>query len=112
MSKKDKTTPIKLIVNPKAGSASDTARNLKLVTRYLKKNGLKAEISLARPKAKATLLARRAVKDGYKIVVAMGGDGTVEAVMRGIVGSKAHCGYCPGWDGKQYCQKPGYPPKP
>ena len=95
MSKKNKTIPVKLIVNPEAGNGYDAASNLKLVTKYLKKNNLKADIALAKPKAKATPLARQAIKDGYKIVVAMGGDGTVEAVMRGMVGSKTRLGIVP-----------------
>ena len=95
MSKKNKSIRVKLIVNPGAGNASDTANNLKLVAGYLKKNGLKADVARAKPKAKATPLARQAIKDGYKVVIAMGGDGTVEAVMRGMVGSKVRLGIVP-----------------
>lgn len=95
MSKKNKTTPVKLIVNPGAGNAFEAPNALKLVTGYLKKNGLKASIARAKPKAKATPLARQAIKDGYKIVITMGGDGTVEAVMRGMVGKKARLGIVP-----------------
>ncbi len=95
MSKKDKSKRVKLITNPGAGNASEAANNLMLVTGYLKKNGLKADVARAKPKAKATPIARQAIKDGYKIVIAMGGDGTVEAVMRGMVGSKARLGIVP-----------------
>jgi diacylglycerol kinase family enzyme len=95
MSKKNKTIRVKLIVNPGAGNASEAANALKLVTGYLKKNGLKASVARAKPKAKATPLARQAIKDGYEIVIAMGGDGTVEAVMRGMVGSKVRLGIIP-----------------
>jgi YegS/Rv2252/BmrU family lipid kinase len=95
MSKKSKTIRVKLIVNPDAGNASEAANALKLVTGYLKKNGLKASVAWAKPKAKATPLARQAIKDGYEIVIAMGGDGTVEAVMRGMVGSKVRLGIIP-----------------
>jgi diacylglycerol kinase family enzyme len=95
MSKKNKTIRVKLIVNPGAGNASEAANALKLVTGYLKKKGLKASVARAKPKAKATPLARQAIKDGYEIVIAMGGDGTVEAVMRGMVGSKVRLGIIP-----------------
>ena len=95
MAKKNKFIRVKLIVNPGAGNVSDAANNLKLVVGYLKKNGLKADVVQAKPKAKATPLARKAIKDGYKIVIAMGGDGTVEAVMRGMVGSKVRLGIVP-----------------
>jgi len=95
MSKKSKTIRVKLIANPDAGNASEAANDLKLVTGYLKKNGLKASVARAKPKAKATPLARQAIKDGYEIIIAMGGDGTVEAVMRGMVGSKVRLGIIP-----------------
>ena len=95
MSKKIKSIRVKLIANPGAGKASDTAKNLKLVTGYLKKNGLKVDVAFAKPKEEATQIARRAIKDGYKIVVAMGGDGTIEAVMRGLIGGKVRLGIVP-----------------
>jgi YegS/Rv2252/BmrU family lipid kinase len=95
MSKKNKFIRVKLIVNPGAGNAADAATNLELVTGFLKNNGLKADVTQARPKVKATPLARKAIKDGYKIVIAMGGDGTIEAVMRGMVGSKVRLGIIP-----------------
>jgi diacylglycerol kinase (ATP) len=92
MPKKDKSVCVKLILNPGAGNPSDTENNLKLVTGYLEKNGLKVDLALAKPKEKATKIARQAIKDKYKIVIAMGGDGTIEAVMRGMVGSKTRLG--------------------
>ena len=95
MSKKNKSMRVKLIANPGAGKGSDAAKNLKLAAGYLKKNGLKVDVALARPKEKATAIARRAIKDGYKKVIAMGGDGTIEAVMRGMVGRKARLGIVP-----------------
>ncbi len=95
MSKKNKSGRVKLIANPGAGNGSDAANNLKLVIGYLENNGLKVDVAYAKPKEKATPIARHAVKDGYKIVIALGGDGTVEAVMRGMIGSKAHLGIVP-----------------
>jgi diacylglycerol kinase (ATP) len=96
MSKKNKSIRVKLIVNPGAGKASDSADNLKLVTGYLEKSGLKVDVAFAKPKEEATPIARKAIKDGYKIVVAMGGDGTIEAVMRGLIGSnKVRLGIVP-----------------
>ena len=95
MPKKNKSIRAKLIANPGAGKATDSASNLKLATEYLNKNGLKVDIALAKPKEKATAIARRAIKDGYKVVIAMGGDGTIEAVMRGMIGGKARLGIVP-----------------
>jgi diacylglycerol kinase (ATP) len=95
MSKKIKTIRVKLITNPGAGIASDAVENLKFVIGCLEGSGLKVDVAYAKPKEKATPIARRAVKDGYKIVIAMGGDGTIEAVMRGIIGSKSRLGIIP-----------------
>ncbi|HEX7556355.1 MAG TPA: acylglycerol kinase family protein, partial [Leptolinea sp.] len=95
MSKKNKAIRAKLIVNPGAGNIADATNNLKLVITYLETNGLKVDVAMAKPKEEATPIARRAVKDGFKIVIAMGGDGTVEAVMRGMIGKKARLGIIP-----------------
>jgi len=95
MSKKDKIIDVKLIVNPGAGKASNVEDNLKLIVGYLEKNNLNVDVAFAKPKEKATPIARKAIKDGYKTVIAMGGDGTIEAVMRGMIGGKARLGIVP-----------------
>ena len=95
MSKKNKPVRVKLIANPGAGKASNAADNLKLVIGYLEKNGFKVDVAFAKPKEEATPIARKAIKDGYKTVIAMGGDGTIEAVMRGMMGSKVRLGIVP-----------------
>jgi YegS/Rv2252/BmrU family lipid kinase len=95
MTKKNKAIRAKLIVNLGAGVTSDANSNLNMVTGYLEKNGLKVDIAYARPKEEATPIAKQAVKNGYKIVIAMGGDGTIEAVMRGMIGGKARLGILP-----------------
>ncbi|HLO32210.1 MAG TPA: diacylglycerol kinase family protein [Anaerolineales bacterium] len=95
MSKKNKPVRVKLIANPGAGKASNAADNLNLVIGYLEKNGLKVDVAFAKPKEEATPITRKAIKDGYKTVIAMGGDGTIEAVMRGMMGSKARLGIVP-----------------
>lgn len=95
MSKKIKAIRVKLIVNPGAGNVADATNNLKLVIAYLEANGLQVDVAMAKPKEEATPIARRAVKNKYKKVIAMGGDGTVEAVMRGMIGKKARLGIIP-----------------
>jgi YegS/Rv2252/BmrU family lipid kinase len=95
MSKKNKSTRVKLIANPGAGKVSESAANLITVIGYLEKNGLKVDVAFAKPKEEATPIAKQAAKGKYKIVIAMGGDGTIEAVMRGLVGSKARLGIVP-----------------
>ena len=92
MSKKNKPIHVKLIANPGAGDVLETASRIEQVTRYLLEDGLKVDVALAHPKKEAIPIARKAIKDGYDVVIAMGGDGTLGAVIRGIAGSKVKLG--------------------
>jgi YegS/Rv2252/BmrU family lipid kinase len=95
MSKKQKLVQAKLIANPGAGKPEESARQLELATRLLLQHGIEVNVALAKPKEEATPLAKQAVKDGYDMVIAMGGDGTLEAVLRGMVGRKTPMGIIP-----------------
>ena len=92
MSKKSKPIRVKLIANPGAGDVLTAASRLEQVTGYLVDFGLQVDVALAKPKKEAIPIAKKAVKDGYDVVVAMGGDGTIGAVIRGIAGSKVKLG--------------------
>jgi diacylglycerol kinase (ATP) len=92
MPKKNKIIWAKLIANPGAGDVLTAASKIEQVTRYLRDAGLKVDVALAKPKKEAIPIARKAIKDGYDIVIAMGGDGTLGAVIRGIAGSKVTLG--------------------
>lgn len=94
MSKNNKTKPIrvKLIANPGAGDTSQATSKIEQVTRFLIEHGLEVNVALVKPKKEAIPIAKKAVKDGYDIVVAMGGDGTISTVVRGIAGSKVKLG--------------------
>jgi diacylglycerol kinase (ATP) len=90
----NKKRPIraKLIANPGAGKPSEAAALLEQATRYLREYGLQVDVALAHPKREAIPIAKKAVKDGYDVVIAMGGDGTLGAVIGGIARSKVHLG--------------------
>ena len=90
--KKNKPIRAKLIANPGAGDVLEVASRIEQVRRYLLDYGLKVDLALAKPKKEAIPIARKAVKDGYDVVVAMGGDDTLGAVIRGIVGAKVSLG--------------------
>ena len=92
MPKKNKIIWAKLIANPGAGDVLEAASKIEQVTRYLMDAGLKVDVALAKPKKEAIPIARKAIKDGYDVVIAMGGDGTIGAVIRGIAGSKINLG--------------------
>jgi diacylglycerol kinase (ATP) len=95
MSKKDKSIYVKLIANPGAGKPQESSKQLELAIRLLQQHGMEVDVALAKPKEEATPLAKKAVKDGYDMVIGLGGDGTLEAVLRGMVGRKTPMGMIP-----------------
>lgn len=109
MPKKNKKIYVKLIANPGAGKISESAAHLEEATRYLQENGLIVDVALAHPVRKAVPIAKKAVKEGYDIVVAMGGDGTIGAVIRGIVGSKVKMGIIPAGTANDFAASLGIP---
>lgn len=76
----------KVIVNPVAG-ASSTRRKWPRISRLLKHIGLSFDYEYTEGVGHAMELARAAASDGYRYVVAVGGDGTVNEVANGILSS-------------------------
>lgn len=112
MSKKSKTIYAKLIANPGSGTISGRGKLLYQVTRTLKDLGVKLDVAVAKPKEEAIVIARKAVKDGYKVVIGMGGDDTIEAIIRGIAGSKVHLGIIPAGTANNLAKSLGIPEDP
>jgi diacylglycerol kinase (ATP) len=92
MSNSDQAPAVKLIANPGSGDPGQAAPHLEEVTRRLLDLGLKVDVALAHPVKEAVSIAKKAVRNGYTTVIAMGGDGTISAVIRGIAGSETHLG--------------------
>lgn len=91
-SNKHKHIRAKLIANPGAGKEVDAPSLLEQAVRCLIDHGIKVDVAYASPKTESLIIAKRAVKEGYKIVIAMGGDGTIGEVIRGIAGSDVTLG--------------------
>jgi diacylglycerol kinase (ATP) len=112
MSKNKKIKRAKLIANPGSGDSSDRGKLLEEVTRTLKDLGVKVDVAIAKPKEKTIPIARKAVKDGYKTIIAMGGDDTIEAIIRGMAGSKARLGMIPVGTANNLAKSLGIPEDP
>jgi len=87
-----------LIVNPNAGRkigmttnafGVDDARDL------LARHDIEAEVWCTERPGHATELARKAARERYELVIAAGGDGTVEEVAEGLVGTTVELGVLP-----------------
>ena len=92
MSKDHAAGRAKLIVNPGAGKMLASSKILEQVTQALLAHGIPVDVALAHPTREAVPIVKKAVKRGYSTVIAMGGDGTISAVIRGLAGSEAHLG--------------------
>lgn len=75
---------MKLIVNPAAANGA-VGRNWPRVRDFLQAEGAKFDAVLTEEPGHATRLARQALDDGYRTIVAVGGDGTVNEVLNGLV---------------------------
>ncbi|MDD5287941.1 MAG: diacylglycerol kinase family lipid kinase [Dehalococcoidales bacterium] len=73
----------RLIVNPAAG-AGRTAKKWPYIKQLLKKIGLKFEHDITEAPGHAIELAKSAVGKGYKLIVSVGGDGTINEIVNGL----------------------------
>ncbi len=76
---------MKVILNPKAGRGR-ASRALPIIRRVFEDGGADFDIHLTTGPGDATEAARKAVDEGYEVVVAAGGDGTTNEVANGLVG--------------------------
>ncbi len=74
-----------LICNPRAG-AGGAKRALPEVLEQLGRRGLEHELRYTEGPGHAVALARGAIDDGHRLIVAVGGDGTVHEVANGMMG--------------------------
>jgi YegS/Rv2252/BmrU family lipid kinase len=90
--------PPRLIVNPRAGhklGMQTNAATLDTLEEALSEAGIRVQIEQTQSPRHATELARRAVRDGCKLVIAAGGDGTVSEAGEGLVHTDAALGIMP-----------------
>src|SRR5262252_627292 len=78
-----------LIHNPNAGGGGSARRaQLDEARRILGARGIQADLAETTGPGEATEIARRAGADGRQLVIACGGDGTVNEVVNGLAGTQ------------------------
>jgi diacylglycerol kinase (ATP) len=90
--------PPRLIMNPRAGQKLGVATNVAsvdLVQAALESAGIRFQLEPTLAPKHATVLARAAVRDGCKLVIAGGGDGTIAEAGEGLVDSDSALGIMP-----------------
>ncbi len=85
----------RFIFNPRSGHNAKNPHLLERARAFIRERSLDADVVLTERPRHATELARRAVDDGCGLVVAIGGDGTLNEVAAGLVGTPAVFGLIP-----------------
>jgi diacylglycerol kinase (ATP) len=76
-----------VVFNPSAGQASSLQQDIEAAAEVWRTNGWKVDLQPTSGPGDGTRIAREAAAAGYTIVVAAGGDGTVNEVVNGLAGT-------------------------
>ena len=95
-----------VIVNPYATTVSDRLKNLVV---YALRGRYDVHAVDTEARGHATVLCRQAAEEGYDVVVAFGGDGTVNEAANGLIGSDTPLCCLPGGRANVWCRLLGIP---
>jgi diacylglycerol kinase family enzyme len=95
-----------VIVNPYASTVSDRLKHLVV---YALQGRFEVDAVDTQAKHHATELCREAAAEGYDVVVAFGGDGTVNEAINGLAGSPTPFTCLPGGRTNVFCRMLGVP---
>jgi diacylglycerol kinase family enzyme len=95
-----------IIVNPYAATVSDRLRHLVV---YALKGRFEVDAVDTESRGHATELCREAAHEGYDVVVAFGGDGTVNEAANGLLGSSTPLCALPGGSANVFAKILGIP---
>ncbi|HEX7588868.1 MAG TPA: diacylglycerol kinase family protein [Anaerolineae bacterium] len=85
----------KLFFNPAAGNPAESAAQLVELLRHLQAQQIEPEVVLVQPEMRLSAIALNAARAAAKMVIVSGGDGTIENVALGLVGSRTTLGIIP-----------------
>lgn len=109
--------PLRFIAHPGAGRAA-FSRRWPAIGEALARRSLEHEVAVTEGAGHAAELAAQAVADGARLVVAVGGDGTLHEVVNGVVGESERApegvmvGLVPAGRGSDYARGLGFDTTP
>lgn len=102
---------VKLIVNPIAGRGRGAKLKDTLIA-ALREANAEFDAAVTGQHGAGRIIAKQAAAEGYDVIVAAGGDGTVNEVVNGLAGSKAALGVLPLGTGNDFAMMMGMPNDP
>jgi YegS/Rv2252/BmrU family lipid kinase len=100
---------IAVIYNPHAGRPRERQGAVDRFASLLRERGREVEVCPTEQPLHATALAHQAVAGGCDLVVAHGGDGTMNEVLQALVGTPATLGFWPGGTANLLAAEIGFP---
>lgn len=98
----------KIVANPVAGRGK-VGKILPQLRRLFDTNNLKYEIALTDAPGHATVLTKEAAEAGWANIIAVGGDGTMNEVLNGIMDTPASMGFIPAGTGNDLARSLAIP---
>ena len=98
----------RLIYNPTAGPW-DVHRALKHICASLQRRGWSVELRMTEKPGDALALARSAAQTNCDVAIAAGGDGTINEVVNGLIGTQTALGVLPVGTGNLWARQLGIP---
>ena len=99
-----------LLYNPVAGrNPARRQRELDLALNILRAGGVEVRTEPLESPTSAATQAQQAIATGYDAIIACGGDGTMHAVLQGMVGASATLGVLPAGTGNVLAKNLGLP---
>jgi diacylglycerol kinase (ATP) len=98
-----------VIANPAARSFKQEKQQIEETIAYLQNSGWGATLKLTAHQGDGRKFARQAVKEGLDVVVAVGGDGTINELIQELAGSQTALGVLPSGTVNVWARETGIP---
>lgn len=108
VSPKSQTTAI-MLVNPTSGSYTQHIYQLEETLSFLRHHEWLVELKLTQAAGDAQRLALEAVEQNIDVVIAVGGDGTINEIIQALAGSETALGVLPGGTANVWAREVGIP---
>jgi diacylglycerol kinase (ATP) len=98
-----------LVINKFAGHQKRIKKAIDTVKTCLQEKGCNVHCEFTQYPGHATRIASEAIRKEYELIVAVGGDGTVNEIARAVIGTQAKMGIIPAGSGNGLARELGIP---